>query len=43
MKRRLEVAGRLRDDETYRGKVEFQSSLEDSKKIEMMERLFHGE
>ena len=43
MKRRLKVAGCLRADETYRGKVEFQSSLEDPKKIEMMERLFHGE
>ena len=43
MKRRLEVAGRLRDDKTYQGKVEFRSSLEDLKKIEMMERLFRAE
>lgn len=40
MKRRLKVAGRLREDASYKGKVEFQSSLDDSAKIEMMERLF---
>ncbi len=43
MKRRLEVAGRLRKDPDYQGKVTFQSSLDDPAKIEMMERLFYGE
>lgn len=43
MRRRLKEAGRLREDVGYQGRVEFQSSLEDPKKIEMMERLFHEE
>lgn len=40
MKRRLKEAGRLREDDSYKGKVEFQCSLDDPKKIDMMERLF---
>jgi glutamate racemase len=39
MRRRLAVTGRLRADESYQGRVEFRTSLEDPGKIDMMKRL----
>ena len=39
MRRRLAVTGRLRTDESYQGRVEFQTSLKDPGKIDMMKRL----
>ena len=40
MRRRLDVAGLLRKDENYKGTVVFKNSIEDEKKIQMMENLF---
>ena len=41
MKRRLSVANALNSDTEKKGRVVFENSLSDPKKIEMMERLFH--